>query len=165
MCCVVRHTMQALPSGQMLNRFSLRHLCDLCASAVKFDPFTAEAQSSQRFRRGTTEMLLRLVALIMFAVPVFGQGTAIQPCPATAAPSPQDVGPRAKLLPVDASVPDDPDVKKMLAPRTWVITKTASAATRSLRRRLMASISSRVGTRTRSWSNPCCKRNRAARRR
>ena len=61
-------------------------------------------------------MLLRLVALIMFAVPVFGQGTAIQPCPATPAPSPQDVGPRAKLLQVDASVPDDPDVNKMLAP-------------------------------------------------
>jgi len=55
--------------------------------------------------------LLCAVALIVLAVPACGQATAIVPC--------QDlpkVGPRARLLPVDESVPADPDVEKMLAP-------------------------------------------------
>ena len=64
-----------------------------------------------------------LLALRVFAIPAFGQGTAIEPCPATPAKpgtsssaSPQKVGTRAKLTTVDASVPDDADVEKMLAP-------------------------------------------------
>ncbi|HEX6648736.1 MAG TPA: 5'-nucleotidase C-terminal domain-containing protein [Pyrinomonadaceae bacterium] len=65
-------------------------------------------------------MLLRIIALMIFAVPVFGQGTAIQPCPATPAPAKPSVTeraePRASRLSVDENVPDDPDVKKMLAP-------------------------------------------------
>ena len=63
--------------------------------------------------------VLRILALIVLSVPVFAQGTAIQPCPATP-PKPvaskQKVDTRARLLSVDASVPADPDVEKMLAP-------------------------------------------------
>ena len=85
MCCVVRHTMQALPSGQMINKLVQTFLC--------------------------------VVALTVLAVPVFGQGTAIQPCPATPAPAkPATTVPRARLLTVDSSIPDDPDVVKIIAP-------------------------------------------------
>ena len=63
--------------------------------------------------------LLCAVAVTLFVVPVFGQGTAIQPCEAT--PTPGKPGttnspPKARLLGVDASVPSDPDVEKILAP-------------------------------------------------
>ena len=51
-----------------------------------------------------------VIALLIFAVPAFGQGTAIQPCQPT--PNP----PRARLLTVDESVPPDPDVEKVIAP-------------------------------------------------
>jgi 2',3'-cyclic-nucleotide 2'-phosphodiesterase (5'-nucleotidase family) len=47
---------------------------------------------------------------MVFAVPAFGQATAIQPCQQTTTP------PRARLLTVDASVPADPDVGKIIAP-------------------------------------------------
>jgi len=50
------------------------------------------------------------VALTLLAVPAFGQATAIQPCQQT---TPL---PRARLLTVDASVPADPDVEKIIAP-------------------------------------------------
>jgi 2',3'-cyclic-nucleotide 2'-phosphodiesterase (5'-nucleotidase family) len=53
--------------------------------------------------------LVCALALTVFVVPAFGQATAIQPCPATSAPS-------AQRLPVDSSVPDDPDVTKIIAP-------------------------------------------------
>ena len=64
-------------------------------------------------------MLLRIIALLIFAVPVFGQSTAIEPCPATPAPAksrPEKISAQPKLSVVDQSVPDDPDVEKMLAP-------------------------------------------------
>ena len=54
--------------------------------------------------------LLCAVVLTLFAVPVFGQATAIQPCTPTTSP------PRARLLSVDDSVPADPDVEKIIAP-------------------------------------------------
>jgi 2',3'-cyclic-nucleotide 2'-phosphodiesterase (5'-nucleotidase family) len=54
--------------------------------------------------------LLCAVALTLLAVPVFGQATAIQPCTPTSTP------PRARLLTVDASIPPDPAVEKILAP-------------------------------------------------
>jgi len=63
--------------------------------------------------------LLCALALTVFVVPAFGQGTAIEPCPATPTPptpKPGVVNPRARLLPVDSSVPDDPDVTKIVAP-------------------------------------------------
>src|SRR6185295_15664602 len=62
--------------------------------------------------------LLRVLALIVFVVPVFGQGAAIQPCQATPTPAKPGTtqGPRASLLPVDASVPADKDVEKIVAP-------------------------------------------------
>src|SRR5690242_3941798 len=85
--------MQALPSGQMINMHS-------------FSLVSRE--------------LFRALALLVFVVPVFGQGAAIEPCQATPAPAkssaPQKVNERASLLPVDASVPADKDVEKMLAP-------------------------------------------------
>jgi 2',3'-cyclic-nucleotide 2'-phosphodiesterase (5'-nucleotidase family) len=64
---------------------------------------------------------LRALALMVFVVPVFGQGAAIEPCQATPTPAKpastqQQAGTRANLLPVDASVPADKDVEKMLAP-------------------------------------------------
>jgi 2',3'-cyclic-nucleotide 2'-phosphodiesterase (5'-nucleotidase family) len=63
--------------------------------------------------------LLRVLALMVFVVPVFSQGAAIEPCQATPAPAksgPQKVSEQASLLPVDDSVPADKDVEKMLAP-------------------------------------------------
>ena len=54
--------------------------------------------------------VLSILAVLILALPAFGQGTAIQPCPQTPTP------PRARLLSVDASVPADPDVEKILAP-------------------------------------------------
>jgi len=65
--------------------------------------------------------LLRALALMVFVVPVFGQGAAIEPCQATPTPAKpgstqQQADVRATLLPVDASVPADKDVEKMLAP-------------------------------------------------
>src|SRR5919205_1852122 len=62
--------------------------------------------------------LLRVLALMVFVVPVFGQGAAIEPCPAPAKPgaTQQQAGTRASLLPVDDNIPADKDVEKMLAP-------------------------------------------------
>jgi len=64
--------------------------------------------------------LLRALALMVFVVPVFGQGAAIEPCQATPTPAKSSaarkVNERASLLPVDASVQPDKDVEKMLAP-------------------------------------------------
>ena len=62
--------------------------------------------------------LLRVLALMVFVVPVFGQGAAIEPCQAPPKPgtTQQQAGTRASLLPVDESVPADKDVEKMLAP-------------------------------------------------
>jgi len=82
--------MKALPSGQMNSRKMKTLVCAL--------------------------------ALTVLAIPAFGQQPAIEPCPATPAPTkpgvtaPQKTATNAKLLEVDASVPDDPDVVKMLAP-------------------------------------------------
>ena len=57
------------------------------------------------------------------AVPAFGQGTAIEPCPATPNPAkpgitatPQKVVTRSNRLAIDASLPDDADVEKIIAP-------------------------------------------------
>ena len=66
--------------------------------------------------------LVCALALTVLAIPAFGQQPAIEPCPATPTPakpsitSPQKAATKAKLLEVDAGVPDDPDVVKMLAP-------------------------------------------------
>jgi 2',3'-cyclic-nucleotide 2'-phosphodiesterase (5'-nucleotidase family) len=54
---------------------------------------------------------------MVFVVPVLGQGTTIEPCPSTTpTPKPGVSNPRVRLLPVDSSLPDDPDVVKILAP-------------------------------------------------
>ena len=96
MCRVVRHTMQALPSGQMHNMHSIHQI---------------------------SRALIWAVALTIFAVPALGQATAIEPCQAAPTPgltgstaTPEKVRTRARLLPADASVPGDPAVEKMLAP-------------------------------------------------
>jgi 2',3'-cyclic-nucleotide 2'-phosphodiesterase (5'-nucleotidase family) len=80
--------MQALPSGQMINKPIKLFLC--------------------------------VVALTVLAVPVFGQGAAIEPCPATPAPAKTNTTQarpetRARLLTVDSSIADDPDVLKIIA--------------------------------------------------
>ena len=68
----------------------------------------------------TTRVLLRAVALTIFAVPVFGQAPAIEPCPATPKPSvansPAKIGNQSKRVEVDESIPADADVEKMIAP-------------------------------------------------
>src|SRR5215470_9777164 len=87
--------MQALPSGQMINMHS--------------------------FSRVSRE-LLRALALVVFVVPVFGQGAAIEPCQATPTPAKpgstqqQQAGARTSRIQVDESIPGDKDVEKMLAP-------------------------------------------------
>ena len=67
-----------------------------------------------------TVKFLRIIALLLFVVPVLGQTPAIEPCPAPAKPSitanPEKVGTKSKLSVVDKSVPDDPDVEKIIAP-------------------------------------------------
>ena len=60
--------------------------------------------------------LLCALALTVFVVPAFGQAAAIEPCPATPTPKPGVNNPRARLLPVDSSVPDDSEVVKIMAP-------------------------------------------------
>ena len=60
--------------------------------------------------------LPRSVLLLLLAVPAFGQGTAIEPCPGRRRP--QKVGTRWNRLPVDASIPNDPEVEKIMAPYT-----------------------------------------------
>ncbi len=69
----------------------------------------------------TSRVLLCAVVLTFFVAPVFGQGTAIEPCQAT--PTPAKPGPantkvttKWQLLPVDASVPSDPEIEKLIAP-------------------------------------------------
>lgn len=83
--------MQALRSGQMINRF--------------------------------IKTLLSAVALAIFVAPALGQGTAIEPCPATPSPAkpgiaatPQKVGTKTKQFSIDASIPNDTEVEKMIAP-------------------------------------------------
>ena len=64
-----------------------------------------------------------LLFALTLAVPALGQ-TLIEPCPATPAPAkpaftvppPAKVGGSIKQITVDASIPDDPAVEKMLAP-------------------------------------------------
>src|SRR5688500_2199711 len=63
-----------------------------------------------------------LLFALTIAVPALGQ-TVIEPCPATPAPAkpaitapPAKVGASAKQTTVDASIPHDPAVEKMLAP-------------------------------------------------
>ncbi|HEU4509881.1 MAG TPA: 5'-nucleotidase C-terminal domain-containing protein [Pyrinomonadaceae bacterium] len=76
-----------------------------------------------RLRKNLPRAFL-LLALTVFAVPVFGQGTAIEPCPAatpfkpgaSSTARPQKSATGAKLNEIDASVPDDAGVEKMLAP-------------------------------------------------
>ena len=78
----------------------------------------------------TIRKLLLIVALAAFVTPVLGQSTAIQPCdatpspakPATAATAPVKTGVRASETVIDAKIPDDPDVIKMLAPYSAKVT-------------------------------------------
>ena len=70
----------------------------------------------------TLRVLLLVFALAVFASPLFAQ-TVIEPCPATpesAKPAitatPAKTGARAKQTTVDATIPDDPAIEKILAP-------------------------------------------------
>lgn len=70
----------------------------------------------------TLRVLLLVFALGVFTSPSFAQ-TVIEPCPATPAPAkpaitakPAKTGARATQSVVDATIPDDPAVEKMLAP-------------------------------------------------
>ena len=70
--------------------------------------------------------LLCLVALTIFVAPSFGQSTVIEPCPAAPAPAkpgvaktpagPEKAGVRSSRLAVDASLPEDTDVLKIITP-------------------------------------------------
>jgi 2',3'-cyclic-nucleotide 2'-phosphodiesterase (5'-nucleotidase family) len=69
-------------------------------------------------------ILLFIAALIVFVAPARAQTTAIQPCDATPTPAakpatasaPAKVGVRTTQTTVDAKIPDDDAVEKMLAP-------------------------------------------------
>lgn len=69
----------------------------------------------------TIRALLLVAGLGLFASPAFSQ-TVIEPCPATPATKPAIAAPpvktdvRARQTTVDAGIPDDPAVEKMLAP-------------------------------------------------
>jgi 2',3'-cyclic-nucleotide 2'-phosphodiesterase (5'-nucleotidase family) len=67
-----------------------------------------------------TRILFLALALVAFIAPANAQSTAIQPCEATPSPAkpgaPLKAGVRSAQTVVDASIPDDPDVEKMLAP-------------------------------------------------
>src|SRR5215218_1113154 len=76
-------------------------------------PRGATYYASSSFRSMTNRQiktLLCAIALMLLAVPACGQGTVIQPC------QPITSQPRARLLNVDASVPADPNVEKIVAP-------------------------------------------------
>jgi 2',3'-cyclic-nucleotide 2'-phosphodiesterase (5'-nucleotidase family) len=67
--------------------------------------------------------LPRSVLFLLLAIaPAFGQGTAIEPCPATPvkpgiAAGPQKVGtPRFRRTEIDANIPSDPDVERIITP-------------------------------------------------
>jgi 2',3'-cyclic-nucleotide 2'-phosphodiesterase (5'-nucleotidase family) len=68
------------------------------------------------------KVFLCAVALAIFVTPAFGQAAAIEPCPATPpakpgiAASPQKVVTGSKRLEIDASIPNDPDLDKLIAP-------------------------------------------------
>ena len=65
-------------------------------------------------------ILLLLFALVAFCVPAFGQAAAIQPCEATPAKpgtsAPVKIGVRSGQTSIDASIPADAAVEKMLEP-------------------------------------------------
>ncbi|HKY44947.1 MAG TPA: hypothetical protein VJM50_17780, partial [Pyrinomonadaceae bacterium] len=67
--------------------------------------------------------LLSAVALAIFVTPALGQGTVIEPCPATPSPAkptitatPQKSVARSNRSAIDASIPNDPEVEKIIAP-------------------------------------------------
>lgn len=115
MCRVVRHTMQALPFRSMLYS--------------EIDGDKTEMRVTLALAR-----MLRLVplflVLILFASTGFAQGTVIEPC--TPTPSPDKVKPnlgsvsgnspqiklRASETLIDATIPDDEGVDKLLSPYT-----------------------------------------------
>ena len=68
-------------------------------------------------------VLLLVLAVAVFAAPALGQSTAIQPCEATpssakpaSANTPTKVDVRSSRIVVDAGIPDDDAIEKMLAP-------------------------------------------------
>lgn len=67
-------------------------------------------------------ILLLAVALAVFVSPARGQSPAIQPCEATPTAikpgtnTPTKTGVRSERIPVDASIPDDQSVEKLLGP-------------------------------------------------
>ena len=65
-------------------------------------------------------ILLLLFALVAFCIPAFGQAAAIQPCEATparpGANAPVKIGVRSGQTAIDASIPADEAVEKMLEP-------------------------------------------------
>jgi 2',3'-cyclic-nucleotide 2'-phosphodiesterase (5'-nucleotidase family) len=76
-------------------------------------PRGATYYASSSFRSMTNRQIktfLCAVALTLLAVPAYGQATAIQPCQQTTSQ------PRARLLTIEASVPADTDVEKIIAP-------------------------------------------------
>lgn len=67
-------------------------------------------------------ILLLVIALALFSAPALAQAPAIQPCEATPSPgkpginAPAKTGVRSSQTSVDASIPDDDAVEKILAP-------------------------------------------------
>ena len=70
-----------------------------------------------RFLTKKNPALPRSVLLLLLAVPAFGQGTAIEPCPATTNPVKPGIT-RSNRLAIDATLPNDADVEKIIVPYT-----------------------------------------------
>src|ERR1044072_3488397 len=104
MCCVVRHTIQALPLRSML-------ISEICRN--KTEVFTVA-----RLLR----TVLFLTGLFVASTSVFAQSsTVIEPCPATPAQTPAlnvpaKGGAKGSETAVDSSISDDPAVRDMLVP-------------------------------------------------
>ena len=85
---------------------------------------TYYASSSFRSMRQSpnypTRILLLVVALGALIAPALAQSTAIQPCDATpkpaAANAPVKTGVRGSQTTIDATIPEDPEIEKLLAP-------------------------------------------------
>ena len=64
-------------------------------------------------------LILLVIAIAAFATPALAQSAAIQPCEASPSPSktaPVKTGVHSDRKLVDDSIPDDPEIEKMLAP-------------------------------------------------
>ena len=101
--------MQALPSGQSYR------------TARRWRRVSIQLMRSFKKNNPALPRLVLFIALTFFVVPVFGQGTVIQPCPATPPATkipavPGKTGVRSNKAIIDAAIPEDAEVQKIIGP-------------------------------------------------